>query len=160
MQKLSARFGRISGTLNDSALPSVTHLSSGRYPLSSNCFLHVRYLIVLRYPQPPSPFLRQLSLTSQVLWLRLTSASSAIPCGMGYASQRVPRRPPRIRCNNLHSMQPPHLRDRVRVVWDFDLSCSLVRSAPPYMRFLFVSLELLPPASFRFRLAADALALG
>ena len=33
-------------------------------------------------------------------------------------------------------------RDSVRVVWDFDLSCSLVRSAPPYMRFLFVGSEL------------------
>ena len=32
------------GTLSDSAIPSVTHLSSGRHPLSSNCFQHVRFL--------------------------------------------------------------------------------------------------------------------
>ena len=32
------------GTLSDSAIPSVTHLSSGRHPLSSNCFQHARFL--------------------------------------------------------------------------------------------------------------------
>ena len=97
---------------------------------------------VLRYQQPPSPFLHRFSPTSQVLWLRLTSVSSAIPCDMGYIFRCIPHRPPQIRCNCLHSMQPPHLRDRVRVVWDFDLCCSLVRSAPLYMRFLFVGSEL------------------
>ena len=30
--------------LSDSALPSVAHLSSGRHPLSSNCFQHARFL--------------------------------------------------------------------------------------------------------------------
>ena len=98
--------------------------------------------VMLYYQQPPGPFLRRLSPTSQVLWPRLTSVGSAMPCDMGYGVRRVSHRPPRIRCNSLHSMQPPHLRDRVRVVWDFDLCCSLVRSAPPFMRFLFVGSEL------------------
>ena len=96
----------------------------------------------LHYQQPPGPSLRRLSPTSQVLWPRLTSVGSAMPCNMGYILRCVPHRPPRIRCNSLHSMVPPHLRVRVRVVWDFDLCCSLVRSAPPYMRFLFVGSEL------------------
>ena len=123
---------------------------------------------MLYYQQPPGPSLHRLSSTSQVLWPRLTSVDSAMPYDMGYGLRRVPHRPPRLRCNSLHSMQP-HLRDRVRVVWDFDLSCSLVRSAPPYMRFLFVGSELCParlivspchPASFRFRLTTDTLAFG
>ena len=93
--------------------------------------------------QPPGPFLSRFSPTSQVLWPRLTSVGSAMPCGMGYTLRCIPHRPPRIRCNSLHSMQPPDLRDRVvRVVWDFDLCCSLVRSAPPFMQFLFVGSEL------------------
>ena len=124
---------------------------------------------MLYYQQPPGPSLRRLSPSSQVLWPRLTSVGSAIPCDMGYILRCVSHRPPRLRCNSLHSMQPPHLRDRVRVVWDFDLSCSLVRSAPPYMRFLFVGSELCPaglivspchPASFRFHLTVDTLAFG
>ncbi len=66
-------------------------------------------------------------------------------------------------------MQPPHVRDRVRVAWDFDLCCSLVRSAPSYMQVLFVGSGLCPsglivspchPASFRFHLAMDTLAFG
>ena len=100
--------------------------------------------------QPPGPFLHRLSPTSQVLRPRLTSAGSAMPCDMGYNLRCAPHRPPRLRCNSLHSMQPPHLRDRVRVVWDFDLSCSLVRSAPPFMRFLFVGSE------FCLRLPSDS----
>ena len=122
---------------------------------------------MLHYQQPPGPSLHWLSPVSQVLWPRLTSVGSAMPSSMGYTLRCVPHRPPRIRCNSLHSMQPPHLRDRVRVVWDFDLYGSLVRSAPPYMRFLFVGSKLCParlivspchPASFRFHLAVDTLA--
>ena len=56
-------------------------------------------------------------------------------------------------------MQPPHLRDRVRVVWDFDLSCSLIRSAPPFYAISVRRLGTLPAASFRFRLTADTLAV-
>ena len=97
---------------------------------------------MLYLQQPPGPFLRRLSPISQVLRPRLTSVSSAMLYSMGYSLRCVSHRPPRIRCNSLHFMRPPHLRDRVRVVWDFDLSCSLVRSAPPYMRFLFVGSEL------------------
>ena len=97
---------------------------------------------MLYYQQPPDPSLCRLSLTSLVLWSRLTSVGSAMPCSMGYILRCVPHRSPRIRYNSLHSMQPPHLRGRVRVVWDFDLCCSLVRSAPPCMRFLFVGSEL------------------
>ena len=124
---------------------------------------------MLYYQQPPGPSLHRLSPTSLVLWPRLTSVGSAMPFGMGYGLRRFPHRPPRLRCNSLHSMQPPHLRDRVRVVWDFDLYGSLVRSAPPYMRFLFVGSKLCParlivspchPASFRFHLAVDTLAFG
>ena len=97
---------------------------------------------ILYYQQPPGPFLRRLSPISQVLRPRLTSVSSAMLYSMGYSLRCVSHRPPRIRCNSLHSMQPPHLRDRVRVVWDFGLLCSLVRSAPPFMRFLSVGSEL------------------
>ena len=97
---------------------------------------------ILYYQQPPGPFLHRLSPTSQVLWPRLTSAGSAMPCDMGYIFRCVSHRPPRLRCNSLHPMQPLHLRDRVRVVWDFDSRCSLVRSAPPFMRFLSVGSEL------------------
>ena len=99
-------------------------------------------LDILYYQQPPGPFLRRLSPISQVLRPRLTSVSSAMLYSIGYSLRCVSHRPPRIRCNSLHSMQPPHLRDRVRVVWDFDLDSSLVRSAPPYMRFLSVGSEL------------------
>ncbi len=124
---------------------------------------------MLYFQQPPSPSLHRLSPTSQVLWPRLTSVGSAMSCDMGYIFRCVSHRPPRLRCNSLHPMQPLHLRDRVRVVWDFDLYGSLVRSAPPYMRFLFVSSKLCParlivspchPASFRFHLAVDTLAFG
>ena len=169
MLALDNTFGWIQGR---SAIPS--YLRSLTYPLAdilitSNCFQHAPIPIVLYYQQPPGPSLCRLSPISQVLWPRLTSASSIMPCGMGYTSRCVPRRPPRLRCNSLHPMQPPHLRDRVRVVWDFDLSCSLVRSAPPYRRFLFVGSGLCPsglivspwhPASFRFHLAMDTLAFG
>ena len=97
---------------------------------------------MLYYQQPPGPFLRRFSPISQVLRPRLTSVSSAMLYSMGYSLRCVSHRPPRIRCNSLHSMQPPHLRDRVRVVWDFGLLSSLVRSAPPSMRFLSVGSEL------------------
>ena len=76
-------------------------------------------LDILYYQQPPGPFLRRLSPISQVLRPRLTSVSSAMLYSIGYSLRCVSHRPPRIRCNSLHSMQPPHLRDRVRVVWDF-----------------------------------------
>ena len=82
-----------------------------------------------------------------------------MPFGMGYGLRRFPHRPPRLRCNSLHSMQPPHLRDRVRVVCDFDLCCSLVRSVPPSYAISVRRLGTLPAASFRFRLAADTLAV-
>ena len=150
MLTLDITFGWIPGR---SAIPS--YLRSLTSPLtdillSSNCFQHARIPIMLYYQQPPGPFLHRLSPTSQVLWPRLTSAGSAMPCDMGYIFRCVSHRPPRLRCNSLHPMQPLHLRDRVRVVWDFDLSCRLVRSAPPYMRFLFVSSE------FCLRLPSDS----
>ena len=91
-------------TLGDSAIPSVTHLSSGGHPLSSNCFQHAPIPVMLYYQQPPGPFLRQFSLTSLVLWPRLTSVGSITPCGVGYNLRCVPHRPPRIRCNSLRSM--------------------------------------------------------
>ena len=59
---------------------------------------------MLYYQQPPGPFLRRFSPTSQVLWPRLTSVGSAMPSSMGYTLRCVPHRPPRIRCNSLHSM--------------------------------------------------------
>ena len=72
--------------------------------------------VVLYYQQPPGPFLHWLSPVSQVLWPRLTSVGSIMPCNMGYILRCVSHRPPRLRCNSLHPMQPLHLRDRVRVV--------------------------------------------
>ena len=56
-------------------------------------------------------------------------------------------------------MQPPHLRDRVRLVWDFDLSGSLVRSAPLSYAASIRQTGDLPTPSFRFLLAMDALAV-
>ena len=112
---------------------------------------------MLYYQQPPGPSLCRLSPISQVLWPRLTSASSIMPCGMGYTSRCVSHRPPRLRCNSLHPMQPLHLRDRVRVVWDFDLSCSLVRSAPPSYAVSVRRLGILPVRVDRFPLASGFL---
>ena len=146
-------------TLGDSIIPSVTHLSSDGHPLASNCFQHAPIPVMLYYQQPPGPFLHWLSPVSQVLWPRLTSVGSIMPCSMGYIFRCVPHRPPRLRCNSLHSMQPPHLRDRVRVVLDFDLCSSLVRSAPPSYAISVRQLGTLPAASFRFRLATDTLAV-
>ena len=147
------------GTLGDSVIPSVTHLSSGGHPLSSNCFQHVPIPVMLYYRQPPGPSLHQFSLISSVLWPRLTSVGSIIPYGMGYTLQCISHRPPRIRCNSLPSMQPPHLRDRVRVVWDFDLCCSLDRSAPPSYAISGRRLGTLPAASFRSHLTMGTLAV-
>ena len=112
---------------------------------------------MLYYQQPPGPFLHRLSPTSQVLWPRLTSVGSAMPFGMGYGLRRFPHRPPRLRCNSLHPMQPLHLRDRVRVVWDFDLSCSLVRSATPSYAVSVRRLGILPVRVDRFPLASGFL---
>ena len=112
---------------------------------------------MLYYQQPPDPFLHRLSPTSQVLWPRLTSAGSAMPCDMGYIFRCVSHRPPRLRCNSLHPMQPLHLRDRVRVVWDFDLSCSLVRSATPSYAVSVRRLGTLPVRVDRFPLASGFL---
>ena len=134
-------------------------LSSDGHPRASNCFPHAPIPIVLYYQQPPGPSLHRLSPTSQVLWPRLTSAGSAMPCDMGYNLRCAPHRPPRLRCNSLHPMYPLHLRDRVRVVWDFDLCCSLVRSAPPSYAVSVRRLGTLPAASFRFHLAVDTLAV-
>ena len=142
MLTLDSTFGWIPGR---SAIPS--YLRSLTYPLAdilitSNCFQHAPIPVMLYYQQPPSPFLHWLSPVSRVLWPRLTSVGSAMSCDLGYIFRCVSHRPPRLRCNSLHPMQPLHLRSRVRVVWDFDSSCSLVRSAPPSMRFLFVGSEL------------------
>ena len=112
---------------------------------------------MLYYQQPPGPFLHRLSPTSQVLWPRLTSAGSAMPCDMGYIFRCVSHRPPRLRCNSLHPMQPLHLRDRVRVVWDFDLSCSLVRSATPSYAVSVRRLGTLPVRVDRFPLPSGFL---
>ena len=157
MLALDNTFGWISGR---SAIPS--YLRSLTYPLtdillSSNCFQHARIPIMLYYQQPPDPFLHRLSPTSQVLWPRLTSAGSAMPCDMGYIFRCVSHRPPRLRCNSLHPMQPLHLRDRVRVVWDFDLSCSLVRSATPSYAVSVRRLGILPVRVDRFPLASGFL---
>ena len=147
-------------SLSDSAIPSVTHLSSGSHPLSSNCFHHARFLSVLCHQQPPGPFLRRLSPTSQVLWPRLTSAGSAMPSDMGYILRCVPRFPPRIRCNRLHSMQPPHLRD----ISPGSMGLRLVRQPRPFCPALYAipvrRLGNLPPASFRFHLTVDTLAFS
>lgn len=59
---------------------------------------------MLYYQQPPDPSLCRLSPTSLVLWSRLTSVGSAMPCTMGYILRCVPHRSPRIRYNSLHSM--------------------------------------------------------
>lgn len=59
---------------------------------------------MLYYQQPPDPSLCRLSPTSLVLWSRLTSVGSAMPCSMGYILRCVPHRSPRIRYNSLHSM--------------------------------------------------------
>ena len=91
-------------TLRDSAIPSVTHLSSDGHPLASNCFQHAPIPVMLYYQQPPSPFLYWLSPVSRVLWLRLTSVGSIMPSSMGYILRCIPHRSPRIRCNSLHSM--------------------------------------------------------
>ena len=42
-------------TPRDSALPSVTHLSSGRPPLSGSCFQHVRFLTCCMTSSSRSP---------------------------------------------------------------------------------------------------------
>ena len=112
---------------------------------------------MLYFQQPPSPSLHRLSPTSQVLWPRLTSVGSAMPCDMGYIFRCVSHRPPRLRCNSLHPMQPLHLRDRVRVVWDFDLSCSLVRSATPSYAVSVRRLGTLPVRVDRFPLPSGFL---
>ena len=111
-------------------------------PLGFSAFSHdssVQYYISLSAgPFPLPTFIGFLGTMAQTDFCRF---SHTLQYGL-HPIRCVPRRPPRLRFNSLHSMQPPHLRDRVRVVWDFDLSCSLVRSAPPYMRFLFVGSEL------------------
>ena len=112
---------------------------------------------MLYFQQPPSPSLHRLSPTSQVLWPRLTSVGSAMSCDMGYIFRCVSHRPPRLRCNSLHPMQPLHLRDRVRVVWDFDLGCSLVRSATPSYAVSVRRLGTLPVRVDRFPLASGFL---
>ena len=157
MLALGTTFGWIPGR---SAIPS--YLRSPTYPptdilLSSNCFQHARIPIMLYYQQPPGPFLHRLSPTSQVLWPRLTSVGSAMSCDMGYIFRCVSHRPPRLRCNSLHPMQPLHLRDRVRVVWDFDLGCSLVRSATPSYAVSVRRLGTLPVRVDRFPLPSGFL---
>ena len=112
---------------------------------------------MLYFQQPPSPSLHRLSPTSQVLWPRLTSVGSAKPSDMGYIFRCVSHRPPRLRCNSLHPMQPLHLRDRVRVVWDFDLGCSLVRSATPSYAVSVRRLGTLPVRVDRFPLPSGFL---
>jgi hypothetical protein len=56
-------------------------------------------------------------------------------------------------------MSPPHLRSQPLVVSDFALSCKLVRLCPPDA-VRVPRRAVLPPASFRFRLAADTVAFG
>ena len=144
-------------TLGDSVIPSVAHLSSDGHPLIEQLLSTRPIPVMLHYQQPPSPFLHWLSPASQVLWPRLTSAGSAMPSDMGYIFRCVSHRPPRLRCNSLHPMQPLHLRDRVRVVWDFDLYGSLVRSVPPSYAISVRRLGTLPVRVDRFPLASGFL---
>ena len=92
-------------------------------------------------------------LASRTLWLLLTSHSSLL-----LRLMEPPVRPPRLRCALFPSMYLPHL---LVLPATFGLQCLL--PPYPYFRALYAvpvrQVRDLPTASFRFRLAADTLAV-
>jgi hypothetical protein len=62
--------------------------------------------------------------------------------------------------DNLHPICSPHLLYGVRAVLDFVLSCKLVHPKTAFYAVFVHRVGTLPPASFRFHLTVDTLALG
>ena len=69
-------------------------------------------------------------------------------------------RPPQVRCDNFPLMSLLHLLYGFRAVLDFTLSCKLIHPNPALYEVSVRQCKCLPPASFRFHLTVDTLAIS